>query len=110
MSKCRGSFDPQRILQHLEEENEDGFVIEEVFCMNQCKRGPNIRLIRNGHVLTFDEEGIMNETEKKRKTFQRVGNEERLMKIWGLGKGLVDGSIDAVENESIEKLSDIIPR
>ena len=109
MSKCRGSFDPQKILGELEKESEDSFVIEEAFCMNQCKRGPNIRLIRNGHVLTFDEDGIMNETEKRRKTFQSVGNEEHLERIWGLGQGLVDGTIKAIENEPIEKLSDIIP-
>jgi hypothetical protein len=110
MSKCRGSFNPKKILERLVEESENDFEIEETFCMNQCKRGPNIRMFRDGQVLTFEDEGIMNDMEKKRKTFQTVANEERLEKIWGLGEGLVDGTVEATESGSIEKLSDIMPR
>ena len=109
LSKCRGSFDPKKILERLTDESDTDFEIEETFCMNQCKRGPNIRMIRNGQVLTFEDEGVMNDTEKKRKTFQNVANEKRLEGIWGLGEGVADGTIEATESGAIEKLSDIMP-
>ena len=110
-SKCRGAFDPKKSLERLMEgESRFNVEFEESFCMNQCKRGPNIRMIRNGQVVVFDgDDGIMNDTEKNRKTFQNVATEERIEKIWGLTKGLVDGSVHGTECGSVEKLSDIMP-
>lgn len=89
--------------------------------MNQCKRGPNLRILLHHDeqeqeqeheiVMTFDEGlGVTNEVERKRKSFQEVRNEERVGMVWGLAKGLVDGSVVGVESGSAEKLGDILPQ
>ena len=78
--------------------------------MNQCKRGPNVRIIKDDEVVVFDEEGIMNDTEMKRKTFQNVASDERIKTIWGLVEGVVDGSVQGNKCGSIENLTDIMPQ
>merc|ERR1712125_270207 len=110
-SKCRGMFDPKKTLERLlEGESKINVEFEESFCMNQCKRGPNVRMIRNGQAIVFDgDDGIMNDMEKNRKTFQNVASEERIEKIWGLTKGLIDGSVQGIECGSVDTLSDIMP-
>ena len=50
--------------------------------MNQCKRGSNVRLIKNDQVMTF--ENRMNEVELKRKAFQSVNSQERVEGLWTL--------------------------
>mmetsp|Transcript_47634 Transcript_47634/g.55685 ORF Transcript_47634/g.55685 Transcript_47634/m.55685 type:complete len:157 (+) Transcript_47634:194-664(+) len=109
-SKCRGSFDPKKSLERLAEDSEIVVDIEESFCMNQCKRGPNARMIRNGQVVIFDEENVMNETEKRRKTFQSVRNDGCVERIWGLGMDLAKGNIMGIDSGSVETLSDIMPQ
>ena len=109
LSKCRGAFDPLKSFQSLQKGNiEESFVeVEETFCMNQCKRGPNARIIRDEQVITF--EGEMNETEMNRKSFQGVRSDERVGNLWGLAKGLEDGTVDGVDSGDAAKLTDIMP-
>jgi (2Fe-2S) ferredoxin len=120
MSKCRGAFDPKWSLKKLQRDstdaaagNEDGLHlidIEESYCMAQCKRGPNMRVIHNGQVQIFQEGNIMTEVEMKRKTFQSVTSEERVARIWGLAESLVKGeAVGAVDGGSVESLTDVMP-
>lgn len=110
MSKCRAGFNPIKSFENLKNENDDVNVqIEETFCMNQCKRGPNLRLLQNDQVLTFDGEGIMNDVEMKRKSFQSIGSDEKVDMLWNLIKDIQDGNVDAKESGAVEKLTDIMP-
>mmetsp|Transcript_41497 Transcript_41497/g.47897 ORF Transcript_41497/g.47897 Transcript_41497/m.47897 type:complete len:193 (-) Transcript_41497:358-936(-) len=86
--------------------------IEKSFCMNQCKRGPTIRIINadNGNVLIFNEDTIMNETEIYRKSFQGVNNEKRVNYLWKIVNGVGAGTIRGIEKGSVDKLNDIMPR
>jgi len=86
--------------------------IEKSFCMNQCKRGPTIRIINadNGNVLIFDEDTIMSETEIYRKSFQGVNNEKRVNYLWKIVNGVGAGTIRGIEKGSVDKLNDIMPR
>lgn len=79
--------------------------------MNQCKRGPNVRMINadTGNVVTFGSD-IMNEVESNRKAFQGITNEARVNRLWGIANQVVDGSMDAIEKGSADKLNDIMPR
>jgi len=115
LSKCRGAFNPKSSLEHLQktliDDNLDTDVkIEEVFCMNQCKRGPNMRIIQNGNVITFKDKSIMNDTELKRKSFQSITNDDRVSRVWELTKGLVDGSVVGTDDGPSTKLTDILPQ
>jgi len=115
MGKCRGAFNPMTSLEdqlktNSEHEPNVTVKIEEVFCMNQCKRGPNMRIIRDGNVVTFDDKLIMNDTELKRKSFQTVNCHERVAKVWGLTKGLVNGSVVGTDDGLSTKLTDILPQ
>jgi len=126
-SKCRGGFDPQKSFHKLIEEQDEekekqqgsNIIMESksTFCMNQCKRGPNMRVLQSNDdtdqvVLTFPE--AMNDTELKRKSFQSVGNNDRVTYIWGLIQGIngdSDGEVtSSVVNESgsASTLSDIV--
>ena len=127
LGKCRGAFNPLASFEMLVAEgsgsNGDAAAatsetatatrieVEETFCMNQCKRGPNVRMIDNdnGKVLTFDET-IMNETELGRKAFQRVVNEDKVKALWGLAKDVTEGTVVATESGFVDKLHDIMPR
>lgn len=127
-SKCRGAFTPkssfmERIKTTNAKEcerndsssssnNVASIVVEEVYCMNQCKRGANVRLIKNDQVLTFNN-GIMNDTEMKRKSFQSVTNEGRVDQIWGIVEEIKKGEeseIDYTESGHVDKLTDLIPK
>jgi len=110
LSKCRGAFNPKKSFQSLQKQSEENssVEIEETFCMNQCKRGPNARIMKDAQVLTF--EGEMNETEMKRKSFQGVRSDERVEHLWGLVKGLEDGTVDGIASGSTDKLTDIMPK
>lgn len=119
LSKCKAGFDPLSSFQSLYQEerknysNEDDVIIniEETFCMNQCKRGPNARIIRHGKVITFEQgTGIMNDVELKRKSFQGVGSENRVHFIWNLVKDLHTGNVNGIiESGDAEKLTDLMP-
>jgi (2Fe-2S) ferredoxin len=117
LSKCKAGFDPLSSFQSLHrDENQninigDNVIkIEETFCMNQCKRGPNARIIRQGQVITFEEgTGIMNDVELKRKSFQGIGSENRVNFLWNLVKDLHTGNVNGVESGDAEKLSDLMP-
>lgn len=80
--------------------------------MNQCKKGPNVRLINadNKNVLAFDDDTIMNEMESSRKSFQRVSNDERVNYVWGIANGVLEGNVVANEKGSVDKLHDIMPK
>ena len=117
LGKCRGSFNPITSFEQLaavadtDTDTETSIEIEETFCMNQCKKGPNVRLINaeNQNVLAFDDT-IMNEIESSRKAFQRVSNEDRINYIWGIANGVLEGEIVASEKGSVDKLHDIMPK
>lgn len=109
LSQCRGAFNPLKSLQSLQKEDSENSLVEveETFCMNQCKRGPNARIITDEQVITIEEE--MNETELKRKSFQGIRSDERVGKLWGLVKGLEDGTVVGVESGDAAKLTDMMP-
>jgi len=137
LGKCRGAFNPLTSFENLlvgddanayankgdvELEGERSTAastttttieLEESFCMNQCKRGPNVRLINadNGNVLTFDST-VMNDTESNRKAFQGVTNENRVKHLWGIANKVAEGSMvgTVTEKGSVDKLNDIMPR
>ena len=72
-------------------------------------------MIRNDQVLTFPNDGIMNDTEMKRKTFQSVSSEERVGMIWGIVEQHQDQNGDdnnvafGLESGSVDKLTDLMP-
>mmetsp|Transcript_39806 Transcript_39806/g.77761 ORF Transcript_39806/g.77761 Transcript_39806/m.77761 type:complete len:155 (+) Transcript_39806:55-519(+) len=111
LSKCRGVFNPKSTLDRLQKTDDPvpTVDIEEAFCMNQCKRGPNMRIIRNGQVMTFEDDTIMNEMELKRKSFQNVRNDDRVAMVWELTRGVVEGKLIGTEAGSSSKLTDILP-
>ena len=122
LGKCRGGFNPLTSLEKLlisDDTNNDMIIdnakdttieFEETFCMNQCKRGPNVRIINadNGNVITFDE-SIMNEVESTRKNFQRIINEDRVTGLSGIVNGIRDGTVVGVEKGQVDILNDIMP-
>merc|ERR1719253_700953 len=120
LSKCRGVFSPKssfgkRISSLSPSSSSASVVLEEAYCMNQCKRGPNVRVIRDDQVITFNDGGIMSDTEINRKTFQSVGNEGRVDMIWGLTQGMVSDGADndndsnlGTESGSVDKLTDMM--
>jgi (2Fe-2S) ferredoxin len=126
LGKCRGGFNPLTSLEKLliSDDNDNDYdndsindnakdtaiEIEETFCMNQCKRGPNVRIINadNGNVITFDE-SIMNEVESTRKNFQRIIDENRVIGLWVIVNGIRDGTVVGVEKGQVDILNDIMP-
>jgi len=128
LGKCRGAFNPLTsfeqlsIADNVNEGSKDDTTammsttttkrieLEESFCMNQCKRGPIVRIIRteNEKVLVFDDT-IMNETESNRKAFQGVANGDRVKRLWGIANAVVEGELIATEKGSVDKLRDIMP-
>ena len=115
LGRCRGSFNPLTTFEDLVAANEDDIAkridIEESFCMNQCKKGPIVRLINaeNQHVVTLDDT-LMTATESSRKAFQRVLTEERVQELWNIAEGVLEGDIVAMEQGPVEKLNDLMPK
>ena len=107
LSKCRGAFNPLNSLEKKSENNDLSIELEETYCMNQCKRGPNARIIHDGNALTFDD--LMNETEAKRKAFQGISNEKRVEFLWGIAEGVENGKVEGKNHGSVDALSDIMP-
>ena len=117
LGRCRGSFNPLTTFEHLVAANEEKkgahkrIDVEESFCMNQCKKGPIVRLINaeNTNVLTLDDT-LMTATESSRKAFQRVLSEERVQYLWKMAHGVLDGDIVAMEQGPVDKLHDLMPK
>jgi NADH:ubiquinone oxidoreductase subunit E len=133
LGKCRGGFNPLDSFQALslladavtaEENTNTNVAIEEAYCMNQCKRGPNARIISpNRQVLVFVGENenssqtIMNDTEQRRKAFQGLGSQARVEMVWGLAQGVATndgngqsgGVTSVIESGSVDKLTDMMP-
>jgi hypothetical protein len=123
LSKCRGGFNPKKAfmerISSIEPESVESLPkvnIEDAYCMNQCKRGPNMRIIKDEQVMTFDN-GIMTDVEMKRKSFQSVNNEDRVERIWGLVQGMINdenvegekSDVVAIESGHVKKLTDMMP-
>lgn len=91
--RCVGAFEPVRAFEALAKApgSEADVEIETVFCMNMCKRGPNVRLIHEGEVATVP--GEMGPTELSRKAFQGVRSDENAMRIWSLAASAAAGTL-----------------
>ena len=80
MGKCRGMFNPKTNFEAEQAAGEGVEIeIEEVSCMNMCKRGPNVRMVHDGELVTIDDK--MNETERKRKAFQVSTYRSRILNL-----------------------------
>jgi hypothetical protein len=92
--RCVGSFEPVSAFQAYAKApcSRADVEIETVFCMNMCKRGPNVRLIHEGELATVPSE--MGETELSRKAFQGVRSDEKVFKVWSLASCAAAGSLD----------------
>lgn len=81
--------------------------------MNQCKRGPNTRIIQNGNVLIYPQH--MNDIEQKRKSFQGITSDDKVRMVWGMAKSTQlnddeDVNVNAIDTgTSVDKLTDIMP-
>ena len=108
LGKCKGGFNPFESLESLQSGAKDcaSVEIEEAFCLNQCKRGPNARIIKDNTVLTFDK---MNEIEMKRKSFQNICNGDKVEFIWNLATLAADDKVSYEKTIDVKSLSDIIP-
>lgn len=95
--RCVGAFEPSSAFaSQVAARAADGYTdvgIEEVFCMNMCKRGPNVRLLVDGEVATVA--GAMGETELKRRAFQGVRDDDALQRVWALAEAVAAGEAAA---------------
>mmetsp|Transcript_88284 Transcript_88284/g.156306 ORF Transcript_88284/g.156306 Transcript_88284/m.156306 type:complete len:230 (-) Transcript_88284:259-948(-) len=87
--RCPGGWTLQSSFCSLADDT--SIAIKEINCMNQCKRGPNVRLVADKQVQVIKQR--MNEVEQNRKTFQSVRSEERAKAIWGVAQAIADGSL-----------------
>lgn len=118
MGKCRGSFDPKKSFEGILSANQDETTaiihIEEAFCLNQCKRGPNARLLQGDKVVVFSS---MTETEQSRKSFQSISTDMRVEKIAQLAMDFATGNLPETDEDgnpthqlkSTKTLGDILP-
>jgi hypothetical protein len=91
MAKCKGDFNPLNSFREISTRNSDnGIQIEEVFCLDACKRGPNARIYVDNQIASL--EG-MNDSEKSRKMFMSVVRESDVNRVWTLAKQLSNGEI-----------------
>lgn len=91
MAKCKGDFNPLKTFHQISTTSSDSELeIEEVFCLDACKRGPNVRVYVDGHIASLD---AMNELEKSRKMFTSVVRESDVDRVWSLTKKLAAGEI-----------------
>lgn len=131
LGKCLGAFDPKGSLEALVEATVDdeepaGLEIEEAFCLNQCKKGPNARILYQSSVVLGEEQvdasdeewsvvvlpNIMTETEESRKTFQRITNPDRVNDLYRWALEVQNGEIDPehIKLFPASKLGDILPK
>lgn len=108
LGKCMGAFNPLESFKTLQSGAKDctNIEIEEAFCLNQCKRGPNARIIKDDTVLTFDK---MNEIEMKRKSFQNICNDDRVEFVWNLATLATNEEVSYEKSGDAKSLSDILP-
>lgn len=109
ISKCQGVFNPFDSFNMFQADAPVGqtkIEIEEVFCMNQCKKGPNARIIKDGFVLTFNE---MNDLELARKSFHSLRSENRTKHIYHLAIQAADEKVVYTPNGDATLLGDILP-
>eukprot|EP00747_Dinoflagellata_sp_TGD_P222612 gnl/TRDRNA2_/TRDRNA2_94316_c0_seq1.p1 gnl/TRDRNA2_/TRDRNA2_94316_c0~~gnl/TRDRNA2_/TRDRNA2_94316_c0_seq1.p1 ORF type:complete len:199 (+),score=25.40 gnl/TRDRNA2_/TRDRNA2_94316_c0_seq1:28-624(+) len=90
--RCRAGFDALKSFKALTSENDSADIkVEEVFCMNMCKRGPNVRFVRGGQMVTVDD--AMNDVEQRRGAFQGVSSDTKVAAIWDLALDLAAGRL-----------------
>ena len=87
--RCAPGFDAKCAFEELAKDDENVNVVA-VNCMNQCKRGPVVRLTKEDELQTVPER--MNSVEQQRKAFQNVGGAARVEAIWGVASAIADGS------------------
>jgi len=108
LGKCRGSFNPKETIER-ETRGQDA-VVQEAFCLNQCKRGPNLRILTENEdkqkAVVFER---MTETEQSRKTFQSVSSDERVLSILDTVSEFQAGRLEGKLMDA-SKLGDILPR
>ena len=93
MAKCKGDFNPLKSLQSIEADpTENEIEIEEVFCLDACKRGPNARIYIDGYIASVDS---MNALDSSRKLFTALCRDTDVSRVWALAKDLAAGRIDA---------------
>jgi hypothetical protein len=93
MSKCKGDFNPLKSLQSIEKDpSENDIEIEEVFCLDACKRGPNARIYVAGYIASVDS---MNELDRSRKLFTALCRDTDVNKVWSVARDLAAGRIEA---------------
>ena len=88
MGKCKGDFDPLESLRIRQLETGMPIELEEAFCLDMCKKGPNVRLLVNNKIAQV--EG-MTEIEISRKAFNGVSNEVAVSRVWDLAQNAFRG-------------------
>ena len=90
--RCAPAFDPKKSFEALAATGaaNSTICVVDVNCMNQCKRGPVVRLTKEDELQTVPER--MNSVEQQRKAFQNVGGAARVEAIWGVASAIADGS------------------
>eukprot|EP00930_Biecheleria_cincta_P072175 TRINITY_DN59613_c0_g1_i1.p1 TRINITY_DN59613_c0_g1~~TRINITY_DN59613_c0_g1_i1.p1 ORF type:complete len:213 (+),score=32.14 TRINITY_DN59613_c0_g1_i1:60-698(+) len=91
LGRCVGNFDPMDSFKELAAKNGPAVGLEQVSCMNMCKKGPNAQLVLDGELVIVS--GQMSEVEERRKAFQGLSSHERVARVWKLLQGLLDGSV-----------------
>lgn len=80
-AKMLGAFDGAACFAAEADARLDGAVaVEEVNCLNACKRGPNAAVVVGGDRVACE---TMNSLETKRLCFQEVRSEERVSRVFG---------------------------
>ena len=87
--RCAPGFDTKRAFESLAAESGVDVDVVEVNCMNQCKRGPVVRLVAEDELQVVPER--MNAVEQQRKAFQNAGAAPRVESIWGIALAVADG-------------------
>lgn len=100
--RCTGTFDTHATFAACAADDDDISLVT-VNCMNQCKRGPVVRIVAGPDELVQKVNGRMNSVEMKRGAFQNVGSVGRAEAIFGVAKGITDGSLsDGFGDFSVE--------
>jgi hypothetical protein len=93
MAKCKGDFNPLTSLQSIgTDPTEKEIEIEEVFCLDACKRGPNARIYVDGYIASVDS---MSALDNSRKLFTALCRDTDVSRVWAVAKDLAAGRIEA---------------
>ena len=90
MGKCKGDFNPLTIFKNLATGSFSDIEINEIFCLDACKRGPNVRLYQDGHITSIE---AMTDLEKTRKMFTAVSREADVHRVWAFAVDLASSKI-----------------